>query len=400
MSVICPCCEQEFASDIKLKNHITKIEDVKHKALTTLYKDFKLKCKDIVPFYEEFKGSFVLPTSEEIVAQITKQREEKQKEAKQRQITARDEERLQKHLEELKRIKELEELRRLKENEANYKLSQLDKKDSPKALLQEFYNMINGKAYSYAVETKMIKNLITKYELTPDQIRLIFKYMVFTGKTRIMNINYYIQDGLRYCEEAKKCKEEGTVPHLIRYYYRTSGKTFNKAVFLKEVDTINGTKYANDLTYEQCKNIVDYMIATNAKSLLFFPYNVQYADTVLTKDVSREEKEINDIVDEVMKGNLKVTQIRQQIQKQCLVLTRKKYFNKEISDKYNFFEWAYKVDLNLDREMYNFAKDNPRESRFNYLFSVTTDTYKLEKLKKAKKAYEEWLGRQPIESGA
>ena len=56
--IICPICGLECKSDITLKNHVLKMQDDQHIKLAYIYQTLKCKCKEIIPYYQQYNSIF------------------------------------------------------------------------------------------------------------------------------------------------------------------------------------------------------------------------------------------------------------------------------------------------------------------------------------------------------
>lgn len=405
----CPCCGLEFKSAISMKNHIVKINDCKHKLLAFIYNELKIKCKDITVYYNGYKDYFDRVSDDtlskmqidlvEHIKQIEYAQKEKIKEEKDK---LKKENELKKITEEAQRLKEIEEQRTLKNHIEKHFFDNLPVEDRPKALVTEFYNMINSQCFNYMLEIQLIRGLYLKNKFDTVTIRKILKYMANMGYSNLRSINYILNDVFMFYDNVSKIKQAGTIPYLIKYFYDSMKMKMNKKYFIKEVKAIESSMRANDLTIEQVKNIIDGMIKEKIKVLLWFDSKVsQYRDIKQQLNPCRgysDEREIEEAIEEIKNGRMKLSDVSKRIYNQCMARLRQVYMEGSFDSKYTYFEWAFKVGLSLDKEMYALgqSKQKERQSRFETALQKYADNINVKnKIYSSKKHFEEWLIKQP-----
>ena len=55
---VCLLCGEQFKSAIAMKNHILKTEEPKHQLLSFVYKELKIKCKEINLYVDKYRDFF------------------------------------------------------------------------------------------------------------------------------------------------------------------------------------------------------------------------------------------------------------------------------------------------------------------------------------------------------
>ena len=372
---VCRLCNQEFKSAIALKNHVVKSDDAKHKLLAFAYSNLHLKCKELSSFVEQYKTWFdkvtddnLMQLQEKLVNSI---KEKIQEEKTEREIKKRQEKeqlRLQRHYEDMRRLAELEEKHSIEQRLMEDFFKDLDKQYRPKALLNSFYRMINSKCISYAVELTLLKQLYTKYKLEPKQAEFIIKYMAKMGYSNLRSVNYVIQEALECSKYMKQLKEENTIPFLVKYYYTQMGMKLNFKLFLKESRKIHSSMIANDLTIQQVKNVIDGMIQKKVDVLLWFDSYVSRFANKKDDPIHNYTKDraIKENINEIIQGRITLDDVSDDIRDHCFVVLRNKYMNGDFDKSYNYFEWSFKTKLPLDEEMYLYGKEHnsERKNRF------------------------------------
>jgi hypothetical protein len=398
----CPCCNKEFKSSIAMKNHIVKMEDEQHQLLSSVYNEAHLKCKDIVSVYMKYKQYFEGEDVDKKILIMNKINEDETKK-KEELFNKKQEEKAKRKLEKLKqdaeRLAQLEEMRKLKKNQESRLFKDLPEKDRPKALVNEFYQTIHSQCFNYTIEIKLIKSLFTKNNFTVEQVRNVLKYMANMGYSNLRSVNYVLNDASIFYENVRKINQNGTIPFLIKYYYKSLKMKMNKKYFIKEVKALESSQRANNLTFEEMKNVIDGMIKEKIKVLLWFDGNVsKYRDYKNNINPCRgytDEREINEVVEQVKHGKMRLRDISKRIYEPCLKKIKESYFSGDFDNRYTHFEWAFKIGLNLDSEMYRIGQESKRNSRFEEILSKYSDNDSvIEKINRSKKCFDEWLTNQ------
>jgi len=165
----------------------------------------------------------------------------------------------------------------------------------------------------------------------------------------------------------KQLNQKGTIPYLIQYYYDKMGMRKNVKLFLKEISKIHSSMIANDLTMEQVKNIIDGMIRKKVKVLLFFDtYVSEFSNQKQNEDPIHnytKEREISENVNEIMNGKMTIDDVSDEIRTDCLSILKDKYMKGDFDKSYNYFEWAFKIHLPLDKEMYQYGVEHNKERK-------------------------------------
>jgi len=407
---VCSLCEQEFKSVIAMKNHICKEEDCKHKLMAYVYKseNVKIKCGEINSYIEKYKDFFYKVTEdnletmqkslvEKILADIREEKENKRLE----KLEEKRQKELQKQLDNIQRLKELEEERNLRKSVEQAQFKKMNKEDRPKSLLDEYYDLVQSNCYQYMVEIQLVKGLYTKYNFNAETAHFIIRYL---AKMRIplKNINYKIEEALKFKQGLEDSKIEGTIPFLIKYFYQKTKQKRNNKLFVREIDRLTSSQEVNGLTYEQIKNVLDGMIKKDVKNLAFFDsYVSEFANSkILTEDPIHnftDEREIKENVKQILKGNLTLDDVNKKIHNQCAQILRNIYLKGEFNSNYNYFEWAYKVKLPLDKELYAFGQKHrsERNDRFvnwyNQILQHSNNADLLKRYQQAKLKFNNWL---------
>lgn len=401
----CRLCGQEFKSAIVMKNHIVKSTDCKHQLLAYIYEQLHIKCKDLNSYVEKYQSYFDNATEEfsdvskgnlleKIRTDVRKEKEERDY-AKRQAIEQR---KLARHEADLKRLAELQEERDIRKRLEKDKMESLNVNDRPKALVEEYHNLVQTKCYNFMIEIQIVKGLYTKYNLQPDVAHKVIKYMAKMGY-KLVNLNYKIDEAMEFVEICKQRNEPDTIPYLIGYFYNKIGLKPSFKSFMKEYNCIKSSMLANNLTIEQVKNVLNGMIKEKVQVLLWFDSKVaKYANQAKKNDDPvhnySEEREINENIQEIVNGKLTVDKVNTEIRPKCIAILKQKFMNGDFNENYNYFEWAFKINLPMDDEMiaYGEVYNNRRNSRFNKLGKqIIGDEAKANKYREVMNKYHNWL---------
>lgn len=372
---VCKICSQEFKSDIALKNHMIKETDCKHQLAAYMYKNAKIKCKDINAYIDKYKDffdavndEFLSATQEELVQKIKDDvlTEKRERDFQKRQ--EKEQERIEKHMRDMQRLAEIEEKHAIERELEDEIMKSISKGHRPKALLKMFYDMIDSKSYNYVIEISLLRQLYTKYKLSEEKAVFVVKYMAKMGYANLRSINYHLQEALECQKYMKLINKPNTIPYMIKYFYSSFGMPMNFKIFMREVRRIHSAILTNKLSMEQVKNVLDGMVSKDKKTLMWFD---SYINEYAYKSKSpihnyTKEREIFENVNEVMNGKMTVDDIGKDIRSDCISILKDKYMSGAFNSEYNYFEWAFKIKLPLDKEMLEYGKkhNHERNNRF------------------------------------
>lgn len=409
-SVFCGLCHKEFKSAVAMKNHICKESESRHELMAHVYNsDIKIKCGEIndyiVKYSEWFQRVNEINLEQTCVDFVDKIKEDIQKEKEEKEFQKAEERRqreYQKQLEQMQRLKDLEEERKLRKKVESAHFKQMDEKDRPKALLDEYYTLTGGYCYQYMIEMQLVKGLYTKHNFDSETAHFIIRYM---AKMRIplKNINYKLDDAMKFKKGLEDAKVEGTIPFLIKYFYQKTKQKRNNKLFVREIDRLESSQSSNDLTYEQLKRVLDGMIAKGEKNIAFFDTYVsqfafKQAESADNDPVHNftDEREVKENVKQIVLGNLTLDDVNFNIRQQCAAKLKQIYLQGKFNNNYNYFEWAYKAKLPLDKELYSFGMEHSEErnSRFKTWYlkaKMSGNAIMFEKYQKAKQKFDNWV---------
>ena len=406
---ICPLCQQEFETPIKLGNHL-KNGDVHHQFLKELIKLDKKKNIDIDSVYEEHKDIVIncvdVQASVEAYKNILKikreeakrrkeeekiQEKKEEQEEKIRKVEAKKLEKLQKKKEEAEQYRQMLLDRQFKKQYEKRFVKELETEYKPMNLVKYFYDLVNIREYNGIMASATIKSLYFTYNLEPEQVKRLLRYMAETGHSKISDAKFVIEEAERFYQYAKEVKTEKTIPHLVKIFYNLKNAKIDKKMFVKNVDRLKVLIKDNNLTYEEAEEIVTYMAKANATSLFWFGDYI--ASVVGQNKIQRQvtKEEIEKDVKDVMNGNKKYTDLTVKTSFYCYKKIKENIMTGKFDSDYNYSEFLYKIQMIPDKELIDFISNhNDRKSRFETLYKINHDEETLAKINNEYQMYKKW----------
>lgn len=254
--------------------------------------------------------------------------------------------------------------------------------NSAPSLLKEFYQMAgNQYSGSWHIELHKIRQML-KCGITPEVIRYAFRVMVSRGEKNLRFFGkYVIQEAIKikkYCEDMDT---KGTLPYLVKQYYKETNTACSDKEMVKSVDRLNRIKHEYSLDDDKLVFVIEYMIRKKIQSFNFLDTIVIEALRVWNTTEKRKEEErrrlsedhyMKDALSDIINGTTTVDEIMQIYGTKYDATTSfpKKAFtileNKQYNQKYTAMEWAYKVKFHFNLKTYAIAKANT-ERRTNFI---------------------------------
>lgn len=410
---ICPLCGEEFKTPIRLGNHL-KAGDDKHKFLRELITLDKKKTKDFQYIYNTHKERIEQMTDlQQAIADYNDILAAKKEEAERKKQELKDAQRIAKEREKLDKIeaKKLAKLEKKKEEAERYReaimakeyktkhernfINKLDSDYKPMNLAKYFYDLIDQPEYNPFVALGVIKSLYFKYQLTPEQVKGLLRYTAETGHYQIADAKFLIDEAERFYQYGSQLDEEGTVPHLVKKFFLLRNMKIDKKTFVRNVDRIRTLMKDNNLTYEQGEEIIEYMAAANTNSLFWFNEYINSVVKQEEKEKTNEPKEyeIRKIVDDVMTGKMKYSDISITASYPCFQHLKAIVMRGEFDKSYNYTEWLYKIKMIPDKELIEFIRNHrDRNSRFKMLLEQYQNNSEIfPKIREEFDEYKSWV---------
>ena len=368
VNFLCPICQRTFLDQRSLGVHISKSKDMKHKLLNNLKKQTNTPGKDLVKLYKEYESDFKdldstnsknsiafndQDDSFNIIVKDTKAKPEKQKKEKTNSLE----------------------------------------------FVKYFYNKVNGKCTNYSKECTQVKNALKK-GYTADQIKITMDYLARKGNIDLRFFNRSIEEALMEHKCLNEINIEGTEAYLVKMYYNGLGLPLNMQTFTRDVQRIRET-INTGLSYEQTKIVIQYMVDIKCPTLNFIGSKSTEALTKHSKvNAGRnnpcfyDREEMQSIKNQLMEGKLTLRKVSSIHRNKATEIAKEIFRNGEFALKYNHYEWAWKIGLELDEEMYVIALNNAhtRESLLDkFLKNPALDSAKRQAIMELKNKFNIWL---------
>ena len=273
-------------------------------------------------------------------------------------------------------------------------------------LVKYFYSQINGTSPNFGKECGQVKNLLKKY--SADEIRTTMDYLKQRANTDLRFLNNSVPDALLIQKYLQDVDTDGTEAYLVKMFYEGFGQPINISSLVSDIrkvkEVINSGR-----TYEQVKQGVQYMIDIKCAIFNYLAHKVTEAlmkgGNVVTmqKNIqnnpsyfNRDNTEI--IKSQLLKGNLIIKKLDDNLRNEAVQIAHELFAKGEFESKFNHFEWAWRIGLDLDYEMYQIAKHT--EYKTLYMDSALNDPRlpeeKRQKVINAKDSFQRWLQNQKI----
>lgn len=269
-------------------------------------------------------------------------------------------------------------------------------------LVKYFYSQINGTSPNFGKECGQVKNLLKKY--TPDEIRITMDYLKRRSNMDLRFLNNSIKDALAEQQYLKESEIEGTEPYLVKMYYEGMGQQLNIQTLVRDVQKIKETINSGK-TYDQVKLTIQYMINIKCPTINFIGFKVNEAlaknstTTSVKNNPSYFDRDNLVIIRGLLeKGDINFKNIDNEFKAEAMKIAIELFKENKFTKQFSHFEWAWRVGLNLDYEMYDIAK-NTQSKGFtldNMLQQPGLSDETKEKANRFKNSYEKWLQNQPM----
>lgn len=273
-------------------------------------------------------------------------------------------------------------------------------------LVKYFYSQINGTSPNFGKECGQVKNLLKKY--SADEIRTTMDYLKQRANTDLRFLNNSVPDALAIQKYLQDATVEGTEAYLVKMFYDGFGQPINVSSLVSDIRKVKEVMNSGR-TYEQVKQGVQYMVEIKCAIFNYLAHKVTEAimkgGNVVTmqKNIQNNPAYFNRDNSEIIKSQLLdgkpiIKKLDDTLRNEALKMARELFAKGEFTDKFGHFEWAWRIGLDLDYEMYQIAKHT--ESKALVLDSVLSDPRLPEesrqKVINAKDSYQKWLKNQKM----
>jgi len=427
--IYCPICNRDFLDNRSLSFHISKTSDSKHILLNNLKKQTKCKSENLCQLYLEYKEDFDDLVEEEkmiISDEYLKIKcddclmtckechrnwkldyynncNHERKTAFIKEYNIKDDE-VKKIIEIVNDIKKTKDIIVNKEDfEIIKSISKGNfSSDTAPGLVRYFYNLTNGTSPNWSKESTQVK-LELKKGVTPEQIRIVMDYLYRKGNLDLRFFNRSVIEALFEKQCLSDSLKEGTEAYLVKLYYDGMKQPLNMQTLIRDVQRIKETMNSGH-NYEQAKIIIEYMVKTKCPTLNFIGSKCTEALTQINKINAMQNNpsffDRDDLViikNDLINGRIRLNKVPDKFKIDAQLIAEKIFKESLFTDKFTHFEWAWRVDLNLNKEMYQFAFDaqKNKESQLNIILKDQTLTIEnRQKILMIKEKFENWLNLQ------
>lgn len=440
----CPVCQKDFMDYRTLSVHLSKTKDKKHFLLNTLKK--QTRSDDLHAIYNEYKEDF------DAIDSANDPVEEKQKpvdeylnvpstcqmsckecrrvwkldfyddcnqerkaayvqeygiQEKETEVAVKKDEQNTNDIE-IKKV-ELELVPPIEPAKGMVKTAKARKKpefgpDTAPGLVGYFYNLTGGFSPNPAKESKLVKNAMNQ-GVTPDGVRTTMQFLKRKGQAdlRFFN-NSSIREAHMELELMAEAEKEGTEAFLVKMYYDGLGIPLNVSTIVKDVQKIKETM--NGIDYETTKQIVQYLIDVKCPTLNFI---ISKRNEALAKMSSVgggiafrqnasffDRDELQYAKQDLISASRKLTDLREDYGDAVIDLAKKMFKESNFVERLTHFEWAWKIGLELDSDMYKIADENRKSKKFRVdtALTETDDQDRINKIIKMRDRFYSWLEKQ------
>lgn len=289
--------------------------------------------------------------------------------------------------------------------------------DTSPGLLKFFYDLNGQRSPNFGKESKQIKNLLVHKEnpVSPDEIRVILKYMSRKGHMDIRFLNTSVNEALLEHQLLQDVDKDGTAAFLVKRFYDGFKMDINLQTFVREVQKIQET-INSGLSFIETQVVIDFMIETDCNVLNFIGSKrndalIKYRSQ--NKGVNLDSKGVNNfnnnpsffdqdflniLKDELAGGRTRLNKIEDKYREEAEIIAKELFMKRKFSHKFIGFEWVWRVGLKIDKRMYDLACRELKLEKQTYLeYSLQSGKLKPEqeqKIQQLKLKYEAWLQKQ------
>lgn len=403
----CPICSELFESSRSFSMHLAKSEDEKHVKLVALRRQNPCAANKVKLLYDKYKD--YIESSSEAKLEAQNESEAINNNSKNCKISCEECHNEWKNYfdkcNDLKKSKFLKisdnveekvltEVQKIKEQNKNVKKKEHDP-DTVPGLLGYFYSLVNTKSPNYMKEIGQLKTQIIHYNLNPDQIRIIFRYLARKGYSDIRFFSSCKNEALLEDQYINESKQNGTAAYLVKYFYNKIGMDLNLQTLINDVNKIKETLNGG-LNYDQVKYVLDYMISKKCYVLNFIGNNKVQALTEMSNYNKANNNpsfyssnNLEKIKSELKAAKIKLRNIDENIKQEAYNVARQLYINNDI--KYPRYEWAWRIGLDLDYEMYSLITEIDKLSFEKLNEKLSIDDVTRNKIIQKRKEFDQWI---------
>lgn len=236
-------------------------------------------------------------------------------------------------------------------------------------LVKYFYSNVGGSCQNWPKECSQIKNLLKSGKSIED-IKMTMDFLAKQGNLDLRFLNRSILDAKLFYSYLEDMNVEGTDAYLVKYFYDKIKLKINEQTLINDVRKIKQTLNTGS-SYEEVKLILDYMVNVNCVNINFIG-NMKNQALLKTPSLSiknnpcfYDRSEFDLIKEKLINGNYNINKETNPSKKDKIInIANNILKNNEYYDKYNAFEWAFKIGLELNEETYLLAKSKVKSDYY------------------------------------
>lgn len=252
----------------------------------------------------------------------------------------------------------------------------IDKRNEQKKQLQEqslvlfdwFYNKTNTNSLNPHND---IHKLTALLKSGIDFVSIVngLELLVDSGETNLQYLGKcIIERANKYVQYRKQINIVGTMPYFVNYYYQSFCKHISNYLLGKDTEKLLLIKKSFKLTNDQIHMIIDYMIQRHIDSFNYIDRivpKVLLLNNLRERQMPKNEDYMQSVINELLAAKTTVDEIQHTYDTNFTSNVIQKVKQILLSDSFNqkflAIEWLFLIKFPLDRESYEFAKNNAKK---------------------------------------
>lgn len=237
--------------------------------------------------------------------------------------------------------------------------------EQTQVLYDWFYNHTNtispNSQYELHKLSTFLKNGID-FKLMVDTLELL----VEQGQTDLRYLSKYtIESANKYNQYKKQINIQNTIPYFVNQYYQSFCKHISSYLFGKDVERLFAAKNSFKLANEQINKVITYMIQHNIDSFNYIDriiLKVLLLDKLQSRQITRDEDYMQSVINELLTTRTTLQEVENtydsNFTNNVIKKVKQLLFSESFNQKLLAIEWLFIIKFPLDKESYEFAKNN------------------------------------------
>lgn len=232
-------------------------------------------------------------------------------------------------------------------------------------LFDWFYDQTNTNSFNTICEISKLKKLL-KAGNDIDSIKLALQLLIEQGQKNLQYLGkYVIEQANRYSLYLKQINIQDTIPFLIHQYYEQLGIKYSLYLFGSNIEKVEAVQKTFKISINQLKKVIDYMIYKKISTFAYIDKlipKIILMDSFQIQQVPKNDDYVASVIDELLRVSTNIYEVQNTYDKEFTnnILQRVKQilFSESFNPKFLAIEWLYLIKYPLDKESYDFAKQN------------------------------------------